>query len=107
MTSIWHARRKAHNRHVGETVEDFIREEKVRYSKFAEEFERLQLARQVRALREAKHMTQGDSAERAGTKQPAIARLESGRVVPRLDLLQKIAAAMGMILDVQFVQPDK
>jgi DNA-binding XRE family transcriptional regulator len=97
---------KVHNRHIGESVEDFVKAEKSRDPKFAEEFERLQLARRVRALREAKHMTQGDLAERAGTKQPAIARLESGRVVPRLDLLQKIAAALGMMLEVQFV-PDR
>ena len=30
-----------------------------------------------------------------GTKQPNVARLESGRVVPRIDLLFRVARALG------------
>ena len=39
-----------------------------------------------------------------GTKQPAIARLESGKVTPKLDLLEKIAFALGRTLDIRFTK---
>jgi ribosome-binding protein aMBF1 (putative translation factor) len=67
------------------------------------EFDRLQLARRVRAAREARGFSQEKLAKIVGTKQPSIARLESGRVTPKLDLLERIASAVGMRLDVRFV----
>jgi DNA-binding XRE family transcriptional regulator len=70
---------------------------------YDEAFDQLQLARKIRALREAKHLSQGELARRVGTKQPAIARLESGRVLPRLDLLQKVAIALEARLSLTFL----
>lgn len=49
---------------------------------------------------------QAELAARVGTKQPGIARLESGRVVPKLELLQKIAVAAGRKLEVRFAALD-
>jgi transcriptional regulator with XRE-family HTH domain len=40
-------------------------------------------------------MTQKQIAEKIGTKQSAIARLESGNVNPSLDFLQKVAEVLG------------
>lgn len=40
-------------------------------------------------------MTQKDVAEKVGTKQSAIARLESGNTNPSLDFLQRVASATG------------
>lgn len=40
-------------------------------------------------------LTQKDVAEKLGTKQSAIARLESGNINPSLEFLQKIAQVMG------------
>lgn len=95
------------NAHVGGDAGEYVRKRMARDPELAKrvqvEFDRLQLARRVRALREARKLSQGQLAELAGTKQPAIARLESGKVVPRLDLLQKIARALGMRLNVNFV----
>ncbi len=71
---------------------------------YAEEFNKQALACQVRELREKRKLSQAELAEWVGTKQPAIARLESGRVIPRIDLLQKIAQALGMRLEVRFVK---
>lgn len=62
----------------------------------------LALARRIRLLREKKKLTQAELAERAGTGQAAIARIESGRSVPKLELLVRIAAALGMRVDVRF-----
>ena len=45
-------------------------------------------------------MTQADVARKIGTKQSAIARLESGNVNPSLELLQKIADVMGYKLTI-------
>ena len=45
---------------------------------FAAEWDRRHLARRIRALRVARNFTQQEIAERSGTTQSAIARLESG-----------------------------
>jgi DNA-binding XRE family transcriptional regulator len=99
---------KKPNPHVGGSLEALIERRKAKSPTFAalfdEELGKLALARQVRELREQSQLSQAELAERVGTKQPAIARLESGRVVPRLDLLQKIAAALGRELEIRFVK---
>lgn len=66
-------------------------------------FDKIQLARKIKQLRESRAISQEQLAKIVGTKQPAIARLESGRVVPSLDLLQKIAIALKTRLDINFV----
>ena len=94
------------NPHVGSSFDDFLEEEKQSDPRFAaaldEQFDRLELARAVRHLRGTLGLSQAELAERVGTKQPGIARLESGRVVPKLELLQKIATAAGRKLEVRF-----
>ena len=47
-------------------------------------------------------MTQAQLAKIAGTKQSAIARLESGNVNPSLNFMEKIASALGMRLNIEF-----
>lgn len=46
-------------------------------------------------------LTQKDLAERIGTKQSAIARLESGNINPSIEFLQKIAQVMGYKLTIR------
>ena len=46
-------------------------------------------------------LTQGELAEKIGTKQSAIARLKGGDVNPSLEFLQKIAQALGSKLIIQ------
>lgn len=100
---------KKKNPHVGSAFDDWIAEESAKDPTFARDVaagvERLRLARHVRALRERRKITQSELAERVGTKQPAIARLESGRGVPKLDFLERIARALGTRLEVRFVPP--
>lgn len=52
------------------------------------------------AARIKNKMTQKDVADKIGTKQSAIARLEAGNVNPSLEFLQKIATVMGYKLTV-------
>jgi transcriptional regulator with XRE-family HTH domain len=57
------------------------------------------------ALRARHELTQRDLAERVGTPQPVIARLESGRHPVEIKLLSRIAAAVGESWTVTFL-PD-
>lgn len=50
--------------------------------------------------REARGMTQRDLAEASGLKQPAIARIESHRSVPRVDTLLKLLVPLGYTLKI-------
>ena len=47
-------------------------------------------------------LSQKQLAERVHTKQPSIARLERARVLPKLDLLQRVARALGAEVVVSF-----
>ncbi len=49
-------------------------------------------------------MTQRDVANKVGTKQSAIARLESGNVNPSLEFLRKIAAVIGYKLTIHLAK---
>lgn len=51
--------------------------------------------------RNKKGLTQKELAQKIGTKQSAIARLESGSINPSLEFLQKIAQVMGYKLTIQ------
>lgn len=53
--------------------------------------------------RSAAGLTQAALAERMGTTQSAIARLEGGRVSPSVETLRKYAAAVGKRLRVEMV----
>ena len=66
------------------------------------ERDRLDIARRVKMLREKNKITQEELAALVGTKQPSIARIESGGTWPRIDLLERIAFALGTNLDVRF-----
>ncbi len=95
---------KKKNPHVGRSLGEFVKEQRRKDPEFAGEWDKRQLARRIRELREERQLTQADLAALAHTTQSAIARLESGQVTPKLDLLQKIAAAMGLRLNVDFTQ---
>ena len=56
----------------------------------------------IMARREAK-LTQAELAEKIGTTQSAIARLEAGRVSPSISTLRRYAEATGHQLQVGFV----
>lgn len=74
--------------------------------KVKEEYDRLQpefeVISQLIELRTKNKFTQKELAKKLGTKQSAIARLESGRFNPTLEFLQKIAIALNKKLVVSF-----
>ena len=57
------------------------------------------LGRMLKQRREGKHLTQAQLAHKVGVSQTYIAKLESGdKKNPTLDLLKKIAKALGVPL---------
>lgn len=93
---------KARNAHVGSSVRGHIRQLRRTRRNCREAFDALGLARRLRNLRVELGLTQVELAERAKSHQSAIARLESGRVVPDLNLLARVARAMGLSLRIEF-----
>ena len=68
-----------------------------------EAYDALEPAYQLACLRIARGLTQAELAEKAGVRQPNIARMESGKHQPTLDMLRRVAEAMGYRLDVRFL----
>ncbi len=64
--------------------------------------ESFELGSRVRTERERRGLTQAELAERMGTTQPTVARLEAGGVTPSLDTLHRVADALGLELVVDF-----
>ena len=57
-----------------------------------------EIGQMVQKERVARGLTQGQLANVVGTKQPSIARVENGKVLPSLRFLQKLAHAFGASL---------
>lgn len=89
------------------TLDDAIAEQ-LKDKEFADHYSRELLinsiAKMVVKLRQSKKLTQSQLAERAGTSQSAIARLESGvdSRVPSLDMLTRIAKATQTRVNILF-----
>jgi ribosome-binding protein aMBF1 (putative translation factor) len=67
----------------------------------------IRLAMEIHDLREKRGLSQRELAERLGTTQSAVARLEAGNVSPSLPTLDKVADVLGVQLVVSFVELDK
>jgi transcriptional regulator with XRE-family HTH domain len=81
-------------------------DEKLRDPEFRRAYEELEPAYQVARLRIRRGLTQAQLAELVGTKQPSIARLESGQVAPRLSFLRRVVEALGGTLTITIAAPD-
>lgn len=62
----------------------------------------LEIAYQILQLRKKKHLSQAQLAKKIGTKQSNIARMESGQQNFSVDILEKIASALGSDLKIVF-----
>lgn len=59
-----------------------------------------ELAEQIRSLRTEAGLTQKELAERMGSSQSVVARLEGGGVFPTIETLERVAAALGAHLQI-------
>lgn len=89
---------------------DSIRDEVLADPAVRAEYDALEMefnvARQIIALRKVSGLSQRDFAARIGIKQPQLARIESGKQIPKLETLMKLAAGSGYNLEVHFVPAD-
>ena len=77
--------------------------EKKKSPSFRETYAKYEVAQQVIRLRLARGLTQAQLAERVGTTQSSIARLESGSREPSLSFLRRVVKALGGQLDVRIL----
>ncbi|MGI5283957.1 helix-turn-helix domain-containing protein [Nonomuraea polychroma] len=63
---------------------------------------RFEVGEAVRLRREELGLTQAELAERAGLKQPAVARFEAGGTMPTIPMLERLAEALEVRLRVEF-----
>lgn len=61
-----------------------------------------QLMRAIIRARIEKNLTQKDLAKKANTTQAVISRVQNATVSPSIDLVQRIATAMGKKLEIKF-----
>jgi HTH-type transcriptional regulator/antitoxin HipB len=64
---------------------------------------RFELGEAVRHRREELGITQEELAERAGLQQPAVARFEAGGTMPTIPMLERLADALLLRLNVEFL----
>lgn len=88
---------------VHEWLKEELKEEEFRLL-WSERQAAYRVARELARLRRKQGLSQSEVARRAGLKQPAIARLESGAVKPTLDTIQRVAHALGREVEVNLVR---
>ena len=84
-----------------EFLEESLKNPKIKaeYDKLEPEFAVIEAVLKARVQ---KGITQEQLAKKIGTKQSAIARIESGNANPSIGFLQKLAEALGKKLVIQF-----
>lgn len=70
----------------------------VRRNGYREAKEAFEFAERIREARQRLGLTQLELANKIGSTQPAMARLEAGGVTPNLDTPSRIASALGLEL---------
>ena len=73
---------------------------KAYYDKMELEFN---IAKELILLRKRLGLTQKELAKKAGIKEVQLARIESGKQLPRLDTLMSIAKSVGFSLEIRIV----
>jgi transcriptional regulator with XRE-family HTH domain len=86
--------------------EDWL-EKQMQDPEFRAAYEELDPAHQVARLRIMRGLTQEQLASLVGTRQPNIARLESGRTAPSLPFLRRVVEALGGELEIKIKVPDE
>ena len=79
--------------------------EQMQDAEFVDVLHELEPGHQITRLRIEHGLTQAQLAELVGTKQPSIARLESGETLPSLSFLKRVARALNAHFEIRLV-PD-
>lgn len=83
---------------------DYVAEQLATDAEFRDEYERLKQRQQFRRslirARMAAGLTQQELAERIGTRQSAISRLENGSASPSFDMLGRLADALNVSFEI-------
>lgn len=77
---------------------------KEEYDKLEPEYKAIE---QIIRMRKNLNLTQEQLAKLIDTRQPSIARLESGEHYPSIESLKKIAEVLGAKLDIRFIPKDQ
>jgi len=86
--------------------EDWL-EKQMQDPEFRAAYEEFDPAHQIARLRIMRGLTQEQLASLVGTRQPNIARLESGRTAPSLPFLRRVVEALGGELEIKIKMPDE
>ncbi len=65
------------------------------------------IGERIRAIREAKHLSQGDVQKRSGLLRVYVSRVENGHSVPSIETVEKLARALGVPLYQLFYEGEK
>ena len=88
------------------TLKEF-KDEQMQDVEFVKEYEAIQpeldVIRAIVDARTSQNMTQKELAERTGTNQADISKLENGTRNPSVNLLKRLAEGLGMALKIEFV----
>lgn len=91
---------------MGRTYREFL-DEKLKDPEFKKEWAEMepefQLIKAMLQGREEQKLSQRELADRVGITQADISKLESGDANPTLDTLKRIAAGLGMSLNLSFI----
>jgi transcriptional regulator with XRE-family HTH domain len=93
----------------GAPAQDWFDEEEARTPGFIEKIDaanlRDRIAKDLKALREGAGLTQAQLAEKLGVKQPVVAKIESGKTMPDLMTVHRVAHALGYLVDPPSYRP--
>jgi DNA-binding XRE family transcriptional regulator len=100
-------KRKETKRYTQGTSFEAVRTEQLKDPEFEREYQALgpefEVIEQILALRIKRGLTQRQLAERVGTQQPSIARLERRRGATDLNFLRRVAQALDARLEIRLV----
>lgn len=86
---------------------DRLLEENMKNPEFKKEYEALEtefnIIQAIIDARKANNLTQKQLAERTGIDQADISKLETGNSNPTLQLLERLAEGMNMVLKLEFI----
>jgi transcriptional regulator with XRE-family HTH domain len=89
------------NKHIGSNFDDFLSEEGL-LGEVEQGARKIGLAIELRKVMKRKRVTEAELARRLRTTRSVVRRiLEPGEHEPRLDLLERVAVALGCALDVK------